>query len=84
MMEVQKIPHYVKPTLSRLHSGDVIVCQISESKEAVNGFLYFTSRDSRPVGGATFRWLKAQGAIVPDSPGLLDDYPQTYRIAPHG
>lgn len=50
-METQKIPHYVKPTLGRLHSGDVIVCQISESKEAFNGYLYYTSRDARPVGG---------------------------------
>lgn len=50
-METQKIPHYVKPTLGRLHSGDVIVCQISESKEAIEGYLYFMSRDARPVGG---------------------------------
>ncbi len=50
-MEAQKVPHYVKPTLGRLNSGDVIVCQISESKEAIEGYLYFMSRDARPVGG---------------------------------
>ena len=80
-METQKIPHYVKPTLGRLHSGDVIVCQISKSKEAIEGYLYFMSRDARPVGGATLRWLKEQGLIAPDSVGLLPECPQSYRLA---
>lgn len=30
----QKIPHFVKSTLGRLKSGDVIACQLSQSKEA--------------------------------------------------
>lgn len=80
-METQKIPHYVKPTLGRLNGGDVIVCQLSEAKDAIDGYLYFTSRDNRKVGGATFRWLKEQGAIIPDSAGLLPECPQTYRLA---
>ena len=63
-MEAQKIPHYVKPTLGRLNSGDVIVCQISESKEAIEGYLYFMSRDARPVGGGNLSLAERAGTYI--------------------
>lgn len=62
MTEVLKIPSYVKPALARLKTGDVIVCQLSQSEEAVDGYLHFTASDSRKMGGGNLPLAQAAGA----------------------
>ena len=82
-MEAQKIPHYVKPALGRLHGGATLAREASHTEEAVKGggFVYFTLPDGRPVGPASGKWLIENSMVSPSGDDLFPGGSQTYRLA---
>lgn len=82
---MEKHPHYVVKTLSRLSDGTVLVKQMSQSEEALakgDGGIYFTHPDGRPVGAATARYMIDNGLVEPLGDGLfVDASSQMYRRA---
>lgn len=85
MAEEEKIPHYVKRALARLHGGLVLVRQCSATDEAIqkgDGHVYFTHPDGRPFPTASGTYAIKNSLVEPVGDGLFGDS-QTYRIA-HG
>lgn len=82
-MEAQKIPHYVKPALGRLHGGAVLAREAAHTEEAVKGggFVYFTLPDGRAVGPASGKWLIENSMVSPTGDDLFPGGSQTYRLA---
>jgi hypothetical protein len=85
MTEELKIPHFVKPALTRLsQGGGALVRQSSTSEEAAvkgNGYIYFTHPDGKAVSFASALWLIANAMVIPSGDDLFGGT-QTYRV-PH-
>jgi len=85
-MEVQKIPHYVKPALGRLYGGATLAREVSQTDEAIKGggFIYFTLPDGKSVGAASGKWLIDNGYVSATGDDLFPDGSQTYQVVRHG